>query len=526
MDEQSDRIDAISSEESRAMSVEALLSDELANETSARQDEDTWLFGELSTEVSNRIADVDAEESRAMSEESRIEGSFNESMNYEITSRSEADNSLAADLSTEESRAMSAEGSIAANLSTELVDRAAAVSTEASTRLAADNSLETKLSNELEKEGDARTSADTSLATSITNEASTRLAADVSLATAVSAEASRIDVILDGSDVDLDQFAEIVDFVNGIDLENDNALLSAMTAFGADLSTEEYRAMGAELVLTNDLSAEVSNRTADVDAEESRATSAEGELQNAITNVENDLDTEISDREVAVSAEESARIEGDASLASDLSTAESARVSADASLSSEIDSLSEVDGATISLDAATNEIRLKETIAAPASGIYTFNSNVEVSGDLTVDGVNVMAEISSEISRAEAAEDSIATELSTQVSYLISNIDVTEIDSFSEIVEDLSTEIVRAESAELSLSDDFANIYFRNAGVVETANGIITEFTFGATLRTGSQAVYLNGILQDAGDYAITTTSVTFDNAPLAGDKVAVYGMY
>ena len=73
---------------------------------------------------------------------------------------------------------------------------------------------------------------------------------------------------------------------------------------------------------------------------------------------------------------------------------------------------------------------------------------------------------------------------------------------------------------------DFANIYFRNAGVNETADGIVTEFTFGETLRPGSQAVYLNGLLQDAGDYPITTTSVTFAAAPFDGDKVTVYGMY
>jgi hypothetical protein len=169
---------------------------------------------------------------------------------------------------------------------------------------------------------------------------------------------------------------------------------------------------------------------------------------------------------------------------------------------------------------------MKDVVAAGSEGLRTFEGDIEVNGILTVGGVDVMAEISTEISRAEAAEDSLATQLSTDVSYLISNIDVTEIDSFSEIVENLSTEVSRAESAELSLADDFANIYFRKTTVNETANGSIAEFTFGDTLRTGSQAVYLNGLLQDAGDYTITTTSVTFNDAPLAGDKVAVYGMY
>ena len=78
----------------------------------------------------------------------------------------------------------------------------------------------------------------------------------------------------------------------------------------------------------------------------------------------------------------------------------------------------------------------------------------------------------------------------------------------------------------MSLADDFANIYFRKTTVNETANGSIAEFTFGDTLRTGSQVVYLNGLLQDTGDYTITTTSVTFASAPASGDKVVVYGMY
>jgi hypothetical protein len=285
----------------------------------------------------------------------------------------------------------------------------------------------------------------------VSNEASTRLSADLSLAANISAEASRIDVILDGSDVDLDQFAEIVEFVNGIDLENDNALLSAMTSFGADLDTEESRAMSAELVLTNDLSAEVSNRTADVDAEESRATSAELVLTNNVS-------AEVSNREAAVSTEVSNRISGDASIAANLSAEESARLAADASiaadLSSEIESLADTDELTIELNTANNKIQLKDVVVAGSEGLRTFEGDIEVNGILTVDGVDVMAEISNEISRAEAAEDSLATQLSTAVSYLISNIDVTEIDSFTEIVENLSNEVSRAESAELSLANE------------------------------------------------------------------------
>jgi hypothetical protein len=231
------------------------------------------------------------------------------------------------------------------------------------------------------------------------------------------------------------------------------------------------------------------------------------------------------------STEESARISGDDSLAADLSAEESARLSADASiaadLSTEIESLADTDELTIELNTANNKIQLKDTVAAPAGGLRTFEGDIEVDGILTVGGVDVMAEISNEISRAEAAEDSIATELSTQVSYLISNIDVTEIDSFSEIVENLSNEVSRAESAELSLTNAFKNIFFKKAAVTGLINGENAVFTLGSAVRVGSEAIYLNGLLQVTGDdYTIDGTTLTFVAAPEAGDKVAVYGMY
>jgi hypothetical protein len=245
----------------------------------------------------------------------------------------------------------------------------------------------------------------------------------------------------------------------------------------------------------------------------------------------NDLNAEVSNREVAVSTEESARISGDDSLAADLSAEESARLSADASLaadlSSEIEGLADTDELTIELNTVTNKIQMKDVVAAGSEGLRTFEGDIEVNGILTVDGVDVMAEISSEISRAEAAEDSIATELSTQVSYLISNIDVTEIDSFSEIVENLSTEISRAESAELSLADDFENIYFKKVAVAGTVDGTNDEFTLASTVRTDSEVIYLNGLLQVIGDdYTIDGATLTFVAAPETGDKVAAYGMY
>jgi hypothetical protein len=76
-----------------------------------------------------------------------------------------------------------------------------------------------------------------SLAAAIAAEQSRAEAAEAGLQSAIDTEKGRIDVILSGSTVDLDTFKEVVDFVNSIDLTNDNALLAAVTDIGADIST-------------------------------------------------------------------------------------------------------------------------------------------------------------------------------------------------------------------------------------------------------------------------------------------------
>jgi hypothetical protein len=77
------------------------------------------------------------------------------------------------------------------------------------------------------------------------------------------------------------------------------------------------------------------------------------------------------------------------------------------------------------------------------------------------------------------------------------------------------------------LADDFTNIYFKKVALTGTINGTNDEFTLASAVRTGSEAIYLNGLLQVVGDdYTIAGTTLTFIAAPEAGDKVAVYGMY
>jgi hypothetical protein len=225
------------------------------------------------------------------------------------------------------------------------------------------------------------------------------------------------------------------------------------------------------------------------------------------------------------------------------------RVEADASiaaeLSSDIEALADVDGTTIVLNTGTNQIELAELVAAPTSGIRTLMGDIVIESTLTVNGVDVMAEISSEISRAEAAEASIAEELSTEVSYLIANTDLGSIDSFAEIVSELSGEIVRAESAEGSidtavnnLSTNTENYVMANRpsmyGFKQDPDGAVSAFTCNVEIET--QIVFLNGIMQlEDQDYTIASvagakgaidTEVTFASAPAATDRINIYGVF
>jgi hypothetical protein len=62
-----------------------------------------------------------------------------------------------------------------------------------------------------------------------------------------------------------------------------------------------------------------------------------------------------------------------------------------------------------------------------------------------------------------------------------------------------------------------------------TVNGSNTAFTTAHTPMSGSEEVYLNGLQQDAGggaDYTISGTTITFNTAPLSGDKVRVSYFY
>jgi hypothetical protein len=180
-----------------------------------------------------------------------------------------------------------------------------ALKTEESARIAGDLSLQNQLTQEIsDRQSD------------VNAEESRAMGVESSLQSQIDVEKGRIDAILSASDADKDSFAEIVSLINSVDTTNDTAFAGYVLSNDnrvtevegdlsqeisdriADVNAEESRAMGVEGSLQSQITQEISDRIADVNAEQSRAEGVESSLQSQITQ-------EISDRQADVNAEES-----------------------------------------------------------------------------------------------------------------------------------------------------------------------------------------------------------------------------
>lgn len=376
--EVSDRQADVDTEEARALAAEGLLDGRLVileNDPTTK----TYVDGEVSDlqdqltqEISDRQSDVGEEESRALSAESVLSGRLDvlESdpvtktyvdgevsdlqgqMTQEISDRQ-------ADVNAEEQRAMQAESALGVRVDGEISARQSAVSNEQSRAMQAESALDgrldelesdpvtktyvnsevTDLQEQLDSEISARVSA-------VSAEQSARQAADNNLQGQVDTEKGRIDAILSASEADKDSFAEIVQLINSVDTENDQAfagyVLSNNEALAQEISdrqsavsAEQSRAEAAEEVLTSDLAQEVLNRqeagqafetalqqldatsSSALSTEQSRAEGAESALSGRLDVLESDPTTKTY-VDGQMSSEQSARQSADSALDSRL----------------------------------------------------------------------------------------------------------------------------------------------------------------------------------------------------------------
>lgn len=353
----SDRQSAISSEQSRAESAEQALDgriDVLEQDPTTKTYVDgkvSMLEGEISQEASDRIAAVSAEESRAQAAEGLLDGRL-DVLEQDPTTKSYVDGKvvmLQGEVDSEESRAMLAEQGLDGRLdileqdpttktyvdgevqdlqgqiTQEISDRQSAVSNEASVRQLADNGLDARL-DVLEQDPTTKSYVDSQINQEVSDrqadvnaEESRAMSAEAALdgrldileqdpvtktyvdgevsdlQGQVNTEKGRIDAILSASEADKDSFAEIVQLINSVDTSNDNAF--------------------AAYVLSNNaaLAQEISDRQADVNAEESRAMAAEGLLDGRLDVLESDPTTKTY-VDGQISSEQSARQSADNAL--------------------------------------------------------------------------------------------------------------------------------------------------------------------------------------------------------------------
>ena len=175
----------------------------------------------------------------------------------------------------------------------------------------------------------------------------------------------------------------------------------------------------------------------------------------------------------------------------------------------------------VSADAALSASLAAETAAriadVDAEETRALAAEAALSASLVAEVAARIADVNAEETRALAAEAG----LSASIADIISNTDVTNIDSFVEVINEINT--VNAAN--------FDAVYAKKNTSTQAPNGTATAFPFVNAVKMDSEQVYLNGLLLEAGDYTVNTangmaTGVTFGVAPVATDKVVFYGVY
>lgn len=156
---------------------------------------------------------------------------------------------------------------------------------EKNLREAADTALDGRITTLEGQVGEDLQTAISELESSISSEATARQEADSSLQAQVDTEKGRIDAILSLSDADKDSFKEIVDLINSVDTENDQAFASYVLSNDSALAEEISRATSAESGLESRISAVESQVGED--------------LQSAISELDQKITTEKESREAA-----------------------------------------------------------------------------------------------------------------------------------------------------------------------------------------------------------------------------------
>lgn len=470
----------------------------------------------LKGEEAGLKSQIDAEQSRAEAAELDLQTQIDD----EFTRADAAEQAIANSVITEANRAIAAEVQLSSDISAEVI-RATAAETNLQSQInnvlsnidpaaldsltevvaafqSADNdiyaaisALSTGSSSGLAQEITDRQAADAVLQSQITQEISDRQAAVSAVESSLTSEVNRATAAESALDVRLDV------------LEADPTTKTYVDGQVASLQSQIDDADAYAISVAGDLTQEISDRIADVDAEESARIAAD-------TTITNNLNSEISRATAAegvlttnLASEISRATTAEADLQSQINTEVTARQNAIISVQSDL--ADEVTRATAAEGVLQSNIDDEETRALAAEAVLQSNINQEISDRI--------ADVNAEQSRAEAAElaldgrldvleadpttktyvDGQVSTLQGEINNIISNVDPAALDSLTEIVaafqtadgdllaainalstgssSALNAEIARATAAEAAIASDLADEITR----ATTAEGVIAS---------------------------------------------------
>ena len=451
-------------------SIELVRSQAIDSLTAARSTEHANLSSELSTQISARVSAVDSEQARAESVEAVLSGAL-------VTAISDRED----DISAEKSRAESAEAVISGALVTAISDReddvsaeksraesaqaviSGNISSEASSRASADSSLQTRLSTQEA----ARSSEYSALTSKLSSDVSDRSLAHSTIQGTIDGVEANLDAILLASTSNLNQFSEIVSYINQIDVAHDSQLSAAFSELTSGVASAELARSQEDSTLQASIdSAELARTQEDstlqssIDSAALARSQEDSNLQASIDSAELARTQEDSILHSSIVAQTTAREEEYSTIASNISVEAAARASQDTLISQAIvdeastelvkegsleDVLSEMESTLQAVDVVLSN-ELSSQISNQGS------ANLELSGDFTSQLNSMIAVRSEEDSTLQAGIDSAELARQQQDSVIQSALDVEESVQLSQ---DASLE-VRISAQEVDRADAYS----------------------------------------------------------------------
>lgn len=266
--------------------------------------------------------------------------------------------SLETRISVEEDQNSSDHAALSGALSTEI----ATTNTEVTSLIAVDGSLETRLSEEEDRADSVETELSGEIAT----------------------EKGRIDAILAGSTADLDQFAEVISYVDSLDTADGGALTSQIASLETVVSTNT----SSDVVLSNALAAEIATTNTEVISLDSYIDDVSSDLAAEITATNGDVSSiDVVLGSVATAANVTSLDTYIDGVSADLSTEIAATNGEVTALEGDVSSidvrLSTADSGIASLDTALDGFAKEAYVHGAFSGIVTGGGMTEVVVDTT-----------------------------------------------------------------------------------------------------------------------------------------------